>query len=80
MMKSRQRIPHKVIKEIFPKRLNRSLVPQQIYTHLKHMPTEVCRRERYFALTLFAKGCRFEPEVYTEYTKVFRFLLIMISF
>jgi len=37
MMKSKQRIPYEVIKEIFPKRLNRSLTSQQIYTHLKQM-------------------------------------------
>jgi DNA-binding GntR family transcriptional regulator len=36
-MKSKQRIPYEVIKEIFPKRLNRSLTSQQIYTHLKQM-------------------------------------------
>ena len=31
------RIPKKVLKEIFPKRLNRSLVPEQIYSDLKQM-------------------------------------------
>lgn len=36
-MKSKQRIPYEVIKDIFPKRLNRSLASQQIYTHLKQM-------------------------------------------
>ena len=37
MMKSKERISYEVIKEIFPKRLNRSLASQQIYTHLKQM-------------------------------------------
>jgi len=37
MKKSKQRIPYKVIKEIFPKRLNRRLGSQQIYSHLKQM-------------------------------------------
>lgn len=37
MMKSKPRIPYKVIKEIFPKKLNRSLTSQHIYTRLKQM-------------------------------------------
>ena len=31
------RIPNKVLREIFPKRLNRSLATEQIYTHLRQM-------------------------------------------
>ena len=31
------KIPDEVLKEIFPKRLNRSLATGQIYTHLKQM-------------------------------------------
>jgi len=37
MMKFKQRIPYKVIKEIFPKRLNRRPGSRQIYTRLKQM-------------------------------------------
>jgi DNA-binding GntR family transcriptional regulator len=36
-MKSKDRIPNKVLKEIFPKRLNSSPVSEQIYFHLKRM-------------------------------------------
>jgi DNA-binding GntR family transcriptional regulator len=36
-MKSKPRIPYEVIKEIFSKRVNRSLTSQKIYTHLKQM-------------------------------------------
>ena len=30
-------IPNKVLKEIFPRRLNKSLAAEQIYTHLRQM-------------------------------------------
>ena len=32
-----ERVPNKVLKEIFPKRLNRSLASEQIYTNLRQM-------------------------------------------
>jgi DNA-binding GntR family transcriptional regulator len=34
-MRFRDRIPDEVLKEIFPKKLNRSLSTEQIYIHLK---------------------------------------------
>ena len=34
---ARDKIPDKVLDEIFPKELNRSLSPEQIYIHLKQM-------------------------------------------
>ena len=37
MKQSQSRIPDKVLKEIFPKSLNRSLATEQIYTHLEKM-------------------------------------------
>ena len=37
MKRFRDGIPNKVLKEIFPKRLNRSLAAEQIYNHLKQM-------------------------------------------
>ncbi len=37
MKKSRDRIPDEVLKEIFPKRFNRSLASAQVYSHLKQM-------------------------------------------
>ncbi len=33
----RDRIPDKVLKEIFPKRFNRGLASERIYSHLKRM-------------------------------------------
>jgi len=36
-MRSRENIPAEVLKEIFPKKLKRSLATEQIYTHLKQM-------------------------------------------
>ena len=36
-MKTFDRIPHKVLKQIFPERLNRSPASEEIYTHLKQM-------------------------------------------
>ena len=37
MKKSRGRIPDKVLREIFPKRFNRSLAIERVYSHLKQM-------------------------------------------
>jgi DNA-binding GntR family transcriptional regulator len=37
MRKSKDRIPDKVLKEIFPKRLNGRKAPEELYTHLKKM-------------------------------------------
>ena len=37
MRKSRDRIPDEVLKEIFPKKLNRCRVPETVYTELKQM-------------------------------------------
>jgi len=37
MKKSKDGIPDDVLKEIFPKRFNRSLTTKQIYTHLRQM-------------------------------------------
>jgi DNA-binding GntR family transcriptional regulator len=34
---TKDRIPNEVIRDIFPKRLNRSLSTEQIYIHLKKM-------------------------------------------
>jgi DNA-binding GntR family transcriptional regulator len=34
---SRDRIPDRVLREIFPKRFNRSLVSKRVYSHLKQM-------------------------------------------
>ena len=37
MKRSRDGIPNKVLREVFPKRINRSLATEQIYTHLRQM-------------------------------------------
>jgi len=37
MRKSRDRIPHEVLEEIFPKKLNRCRVSETVYTELKQM-------------------------------------------
>jgi DNA-binding GntR family transcriptional regulator len=37
MKKSKDGIPDEVLKEIFPKRFNRSLATKQIYTHLRQV-------------------------------------------
>ena len=37
MKKSKDGIPDDVLKEIFPKRFNRSLATKQIYSHLRQM-------------------------------------------
>ncbi len=37
MKQSRDGIPKKVLKEIFPKKLNRGLAFEQIYTHLRQI-------------------------------------------
>jgi DNA-binding GntR family transcriptional regulator len=37
MKQSTDRIPDKVLKEIFPKKLNRREAPEELYTHLKKM-------------------------------------------
>jgi DNA-binding GntR family transcriptional regulator len=37
MRKSRDGIPNEVLKEIFPKKLNRSLASERVYSHLKQM-------------------------------------------
>ncbi len=36
-MRFRDRIPDKVLKEIFPKKLNRSLAIERVYSHLRQM-------------------------------------------
>ncbi len=36
-MRFRDKIPDKVLKEIFPKKLNRSLASERVYSHLKQM-------------------------------------------
>jgi DNA-binding GntR family transcriptional regulator len=36
-MRFRDRIPDNVLKEIFPKRFNRSLAIERVYSHLKQM-------------------------------------------
>ena len=37
MLKSRDRIPDKLLKKIFPKKLNRGKAPEELYTYLKKM-------------------------------------------
>jgi hypothetical protein len=37
MNESRDRIPDRVLREIFPKKFNRSLASERIYSHLKQM-------------------------------------------
>ena len=37
MKKSRNRIPDEVLKEIFPRKFNRSLGSERVYNQLKHM-------------------------------------------
>jgi len=37
ILRMKDRIPDKVLKEIFPKRFNRSLATKQIYTRLRQM-------------------------------------------
>jgi DNA-binding GntR family transcriptional regulator len=37
MKKSRDGIPNEVLKEIFPKKLNRYQVSEKVYSHLKQM-------------------------------------------
>jgi DNA-binding GntR family transcriptional regulator len=37
MMESMDRIPDKLLKEIFPRKLSRSLVSEKVYSHLKKM-------------------------------------------
>jgi len=37
LLRMKNRIPDEVLKEIFPKRFNRSLPAKQIYTHLRQM-------------------------------------------
>jgi DNA-binding GntR family transcriptional regulator len=37
MKKSTDRIPDKILREIFPKKFNRSLASEKVYSHLKQM-------------------------------------------
>jgi DNA-binding GntR family transcriptional regulator len=37
MRKSKHRIPDEVLKEIFPKKIKRSLASERVYSQLKHM-------------------------------------------
>ena len=37
LLRTKNRIPDEVLKEIFPKRFSRSLATKQIYTHLRQM-------------------------------------------
>jgi DNA-binding GntR family transcriptional regulator len=39
MMGSREKIPDKVLREIFPKKLKRSLASERVYSHVKKMIT-----------------------------------------
>jgi DNA-binding GntR family transcriptional regulator len=39
MMGSREKIPDKVLREIFPKKLKRSLASERVYSHVKKIIT-----------------------------------------